>query len=64
MESIKYVLYLLETELGVEPFWPIILFIAIAIRTFFPYQLRGKSETKKDKNGNTITKYYKINNLF
>lgn len=54
MESIKYFLYLL----GLDPFWPIVIVILLGISGLFPYHLKGKSVTKKDKDGNEETKYF------
>ena len=58
MESIKYFLYLLEKELGVEPFWPILIIILLIISGLYPYHLKGKSVTKDNKEGNKETKYF------
>ena len=54
MESIKYFLYLLE----IEPFWPILILILLCIYGLYPYRLKGKYVTKKDKDGNEETKFY------
>lgn len=59
MESIKYFLYLLE----IEPFWPILILILTCLSGLFPYKLKGKSITKKDKNGNEETTYYEYKNF-
>ncbi len=58
MESIKYCLYLLETELGVEPFWPILVVFLLILSSMYPYHLKGKSVTKENKEGNQETKYF------
>lgn len=54
MESIKYFLYLLE----VDPFWPILILILLFVSGLYPYKLKGKSITKKDKEGKTETTIY------
>lgn len=54
MESIKYFLYLLE----IDPIWPILILILLILSGLYPYRLKGKSVTKKDKDGNEETKYY------
>ena len=59
MESIKYFLYLL----GVEPFWPILIVLLLGILGLYPYHLKGKAVTKKDKEGNEETKYFEYKDL-
>ena len=54
MEGIKYFLYLLE----IDPFWPILILVLLILSGLYPYRLKGKSVTKKDKNGNEETKYF------
>lgn len=54
MESIKYFLYLLE----IDPFWPILILILTCLSSLYPYKLKGKSTTKKDKDGNVETTYF------
>lgn len=54
MESIKYFLYLLE----IDQFWPILIIILTCLSGLYPYKLKGKSITKKDKDGNKETKYF------
>ena len=58
MESIKYFLYLLEKELGVEPIWIILIIILLILSALYPYHLKGKSITKDNKEGNQETKYF------
>lgn len=58
MESIKYFLYFMESELGVEPFWPILIIALLAISGLYPYHLKGKLTTKEKENGEKETKYY------
>lgn len=60
MKSIKYFLYLLE----IEPFWPILILILTCLSGVFPYKLKGKAITKKDKNNNTETTYYEYKDNF
>ena len=50
--------------LGVDPFWVwllIILFILLFIvKCMYPYKPEWKSRKTKDKNGNEVTTYYRI----
>lgn len=50
--------------IGVEPFW-VILLIALMlllgiVKCLYPWQPKWKSKTTKDKNGNEVTTFYKI----
>lgn len=54
LEGIRELLYFL----GVDPIWPILIIILLVLQGLYPWRLRGKSIKTKDKNGNTVTKYY------
>ena len=58
MESIKYFLYFMESELGVEPFWPIFILVLLIISGLYPYHLKGKSVTKENQDGTQETRYF------
>lgn len=50
--------------LGVEPFWTFLLlallFVLAIVKCAYPWQPKWKQETKEDKNGNKITKFYHL----
>ena len=63
MESIKYFLYLLEKELGVEAFWPILLIALIALSGLYPYHLKGKWTITTDEKQNKEVKYFEYRDI-
>lgn len=50
--------------LGVDPFWMFLLIGLILlleiVKCLYPWQPKWKSKTTKDKDGNEVTTYYKI----
>ncbi len=50
--------------LGVDPFWMILdlilLLLLMIVKCICPWQPKWKSKTTIDKNGNTVTKYYHL----
>lgn len=50
--------------IGVDPFWSYVLLILImlliVVKCIYPWRARVKSVTTKDKDGNTVTKYYHL----
>lgn len=50
--------------LGVDPFWVILLLILILVleivKCIYPWQPEWKAKTTEDKNGNKVTKYYRL----
>lgn len=59
MEAIKYFLCLL----GVDPFLAVIILILVGVSGLYPYRLKGKSVTKKKKDGTEETEYYEYKNF-
>lgn len=50
--------------LGVDPLWSyallILIILLIVVRCIYPWRAKWKSVTTKDKDGNTVTKYYRL----
>ena len=50
--------------LGVDPFWVWLLIILsillFIVKCMYPYKPEWKSKKTKDKNGNEVTTYYRI----
>lgn len=51
--------------IGVDPFWMFLLIGLLLllgiIKCLYPWQPKWKTKTTKDKDGNEVTTYYKIN---
>lgn len=50
--------------LGVDPLWSyallVLIILLIVVRCIYPWRAKWKSVTTKDKDGNTVTKYYRL----
>ena len=46
--------------IGVDPLWSYALLVLIVVRCICPWRAKWKSVTTKDKDGNTVTKYYRL----
>lgn len=50
--------------IGVDPLWSYVLLaliiLLIVVRCIYPWRAKWKSVTTKDKDGNTVTKYYRL----